>query len=187
VDTKEIDIMNVINVEIKAYCNDPNFVRDQLKSLGADFEGTDHQIDTYFITNRGRLKLREGNIENNLIYYYRDDQVGPKVSDCIICTTDKNTGLKEILSKALGLLVVVDKIREIYYIENIKIHIDQVKDIGNFVEIEATDREGEFEEKELHAQCSELMNKFRIREVDLIPLSYSDMIQQASNGKQQSI
>jgi adenylate cyclase class IV len=60
--------MPFLNVEIKAVCSDPTSVRRYLIENGADFRGHDNQSDTYFNVPNGRLKLREGNIENNLIY-----------------------------------------------------------------------------------------------------------------------
>ncbi|MBU0536174.1 MAG: adenylate cyclase, partial [Nanoarchaeota archaeon] len=69
------------NIEIKARCSDHARIRDILLREKADFKGTDHQIDTYFNTCNGRLKLREGNIENSLIFYKREDKTGPKKSD----------------------------------------------------------------------------------------------------------
>ena len=72
--------MSFLNVEIKAKCSDPDFVRTYLNNAGADFKGTDLQIDTYFNVPEGRLKIREGNIENSLIYYQREDNAGPKNS-----------------------------------------------------------------------------------------------------------
>ena len=42
-------------------------IRQILINKKADYKGLDHQIDTYFNVNIGRLKLREGSIENNLI------------------------------------------------------------------------------------------------------------------------
>ena len=59
--------MKVINVEIKALCSDHERIRCILLEKNADFIGMDHQVDTYFRTVSGRLKLREGTIENNLI------------------------------------------------------------------------------------------------------------------------
>jgi len=66
--------MKHLNIEIKAKCNDQEKIRSVLKSRNADFKGTDHQIDTYFKVNNGRLKLREGNIENFLVFYEREDK-----------------------------------------------------------------------------------------------------------------
>ena len=76
-----------LNVEIKARCPNHQTIRDILQSRHADFRGTDDQIDTYFKVNYGRLKLREGNIENALIYYDREDQEGPKQSSVTLVPT----------------------------------------------------------------------------------------------------
>ena len=69
--------MGITNVEIKAKSNRQEEIRKILLDLKADFKGEDHQIDTYFNVNRGRLKLREGNIENNLIHYLRKKKSTP--------------------------------------------------------------------------------------------------------------
>lgn len=131
----------MINIEIKARCSDHERVRKILKSQNAVFIGTDHQVDTYFKVQHGRLKLREGNIENSLIFYAREDIEGPKKSEVILIPNPPPL-LKDLLSKALGILVVVDKEREIYFIDNVKFHLDTVEDIGAFVEIEAQDNDG---------------------------------------------
>ncbi|MBI2551085.1 CYTH domain-containing protein [Candidatus Uhrbacteria bacterium] len=73
-----------INIEIKARCQNQDAIREILRSRGAVFKGTDHQIDTYFRTPKGRLKLREGNIENVLVFYEREDQLGSQAIQCEI-------------------------------------------------------------------------------------------------------
>ena len=69
--------MKHINIEIKAKCFHPQKVEAFLVSVNAVFKGTDLQKDTYFNAPNGRLKLRQGNIENNLIFYNRSDKKGP--------------------------------------------------------------------------------------------------------------
>ena len=73
-----------INIEIKAKSNNQDKIREILKSKNANFKGIDHQIDTYFKVNNGRLKLREGKIENHLIHYQRENKKGPKQSNIIL-------------------------------------------------------------------------------------------------------
>lgn len=170
--------MSHLDVEIKAKCSDHNKVRDILKSKFADFKGIDHQIDTYFKVNSGRLKLREGNIENHLIYYDRENKEGPKESNVILFKNSPDSTLKDILMAANGSLVVVDKKREIYFIDNIKFHIDIVKDLGSFVEIEAIDKDGSIGKEKLYTQCKEYMKLFSILDSDLISVSYSDLLLQ---------
>ena len=124
----------------------------------------------------GRLKLREGNIENALIHYHRTDQAGPRQSDVTLYQAPANSALKAALTAALGVKTVVDKRREIYFVDNVKFHIDEVKELGNFVEIEAIDMNGELDTTVLQAQCQKYMDLLGIREKDLLKVSYSDLI-----------
>jgi adenylate cyclase, class 2 len=73
--------MNIKNIEFKARAKDVNALERQLKSLNPVYKGMDHQVDTYFNVSKERLKLREGNIENALIHYERDDSASQKQSD----------------------------------------------------------------------------------------------------------
>ncbi len=168
--------MKIINVEIKARCSDHERIRRVLLEKNARFIGLDQQVDTYFRADSGRLKLREGAIENNLIWYQRPDQEGPKTSHCVLYKTEKGSVLKNILSDAMGVMVVVEKEREIYFIENIKIHLDLVKGLGTFLEIEAQSEEGDKSEELLHSQCIQLMDEFGVRSNDLLSESYSDLL-----------
>jgi adenylate cyclase class 2 len=168
--------MKHVNIEIKARCGDQTTIREILQSENADFRGVDHQIDTYFRVNAGRLKLREGNIENNLIHYERENQEGPKQADVLLYKTEPGSALKEILSKASGILVTVDKIREIYFIENVKFHLDSVKDLGTFIEIEAIGDDATADKERLLQQCRHYLALFNIPDKDLIAVSYSDLL-----------
>ena len=168
--------MKVINVEIKAMCSDLERIRQILLEKNANFIGLDHQVDTYFRNGSGRLKLREGTIENNLIWYQRPDQAGPKTSHCILYKTEKGSVLKNILADAMGVMVVVEKEREIYFIDNIKIHLDMVKGLGTFLEIEAQSEADGLAEETLNRQCRQLMDEFGVRNDDLVSDSYSDLL-----------
>ena len=168
--------MSFLNVEIKAKCADASFIRNYLLSNGADFKGTDKQTDTYFNVPNGRLKLREGNIENNLIYYERTNQAGPKSSHFQLVKIEDATGLKEVLTKSNGIKVVVTKSREIYYINNVKFHIDEVPGLGSFVEIEAGNIQADLSQVQLKEQCDFYLKEFGVKDDDLIEVSYSDML-----------
>ncbi len=168
--------MDYINIEIKAKSNNYRKIRQVLKLKKANYRGTDHQIDTYFKVSNGRLKLREGNTENYLIHYIRKDKKDPKQSNVTLFKIPNDPSLKEVLSKGLKKLVVVDKQREIYFIDNVKFHIDKVKGLGSFVEIEAIDRDGLIGKDQLLKQCRQYMELFGIKKADLIPCSYSDLL-----------
>ncbi|NJM62532.1 MAG: class IV adenylate cyclase, partial [Oscillatoriales cyanobacterium RU_3_3] len=100
-------------------------------SHNAELKGTDEQTDTYFNVPAGRLKLREGNIENNLIYYERSNQAGPRNSHFHLVKVPDAGALKEVLRKSVGIKTIVKKTREIYYIGNVKFHIDAVPVLGS--------------------------------------------------------
>jgi predicted adenylyl cyclase CyaB len=169
--------MTFINIEIKAKCFHPQTVEAFLVSRKAVFKGTDHQTDTYFHVPKGRLKLRKGNIENNLIYYERNDQKGPKQSDFRLLPVHDHDAMLAILTASLGIKVVVEKFRSIYFLDNIKVHLDEVPGLGSFVEIEASNlHQTDLPVKTLRSQCASLMQSFGITEKDLLTNSYSDMI-----------
>lgn len=165
-----------LNIEIKARCSDPDRVRAVLQARGADFRGVDHQVDTYFNCPTGRLKLREGNIEYSLIHYHRPDQAGPKEAVVSLYRPPRDPALKAALVAALGVKVVVTKAREIYFIGNVKFHIDDVEGLGSFVEIEVIDEHGDIGKAKLRAQCDEYIAALDIKPEDLLTHSYSDML-----------
>ena len=168
--------MSILNVEIKAHCHDADAVREVLKAHHADYKGLDHQVDTYFRVPQGRMKLRQGTIENNLIYYERGNTAEPKASSIRLHPVQESASLHALLNDALGVQIVVDKQREIYFIDNVKFHIDTVDELGHFVEIEAIDTDGSIGEERLREQCNRYMELLGIREEDLVAVSYSDLI-----------
>ena len=166
------------NIEIKARTHRQAEIRDILTKHQAEFKGIDHQTDTYFVVQSGRLKLRQGNVENTLIFYQRDNQAGPKSADIHLYHPDSihTDSLKQVLEAALGSWKVVKKAREIYFIENVKFHLDIVEGLGTFVEIEAIDRDGKIGKDTLLKQCNHYMALFDIKKDDLLTHSYSDML-----------
>ena len=164
-----------INFEFKARTNHLNELENKLKELQPKFIGQDHQIDTYFNTENGRLKLREGNIENALIHYNRSNSADAKQSDVTLYTPSNSKVLKELLTKSNGIKIIVDKQRRIYFIDNIKFHFDEVKDLGTFIEVEAIDEDGSIGIDKLKEQCNFYKNFFEINPTDFIECSYSDM------------
>jgi adenylate cyclase, class 2 len=165
-----------INFEFKAQTNCLQELENKLLQLNPIFIGEDNQIDTYFNTQIGRLKLREGNIENSLIHYVREDVANAKQSNILLYSHQPNNTLKQILSTSNGVKVVVDKTRRIYFIENVKFHFDTVKNIGTFVEVEAIDKDGNISIEELQKQCKMYATLFNIQPTDYIHCSYSDLV-----------
>lgn len=170
--------MAISIIEIKAKTSKQDEIRKILKLNNASFEGEDHQVDTYFKVPFGRLKLREGTIENNLIHYHRENKKGPKQSKVTLYKSSPESSLKNVLESANGILTVVDKKREIYFIDNVKFHIDRVKELGTFIEIEAIDKDGSIGRKRLLEQCEFYLDLFDVSEKELVDISYSDLLLQ---------
>src|SRR3954447_17925253 len=118
-------MMGILNVEFKAITGRLQELESLLQEHKPLFVGEDHQVDTYFNVFSGRLKLREGNIENALIHYERVDIAGSKSSQVLLYQHLPGSDLKNILTNALGIKAVVDKRRRIYFIDNVKFHFDR--------------------------------------------------------------
>ncbi len=168
--------MNIKNFEFKAKVESLESYEAKLLTLKPTFKGTDHQIDTYFNVCKGRLKLREGNIENSLINYDRQDVSDSKKSDIILYQHQANNALKDILTLQLGVKIVVDKIRKIYFIDNVKFHFDIIDELGTFIEVEAIDNSDEFSIEQLKKQCDSYFNFFGLDKSQLMDKSYSDLV-----------
>lgn len=168
--------MTHLNIEFKAKSENSEALEEKLLSLEPIFIGEDHQKDTYYNVNVGRLKLREGNIENALIWYQRKDIAGAKQSNILLYKHSPDDALKKILLKLHGIKIVVEKIRKIYFVENVKFHFDRVEGLGSFIEVEAIDSTGEIEIEKLKQQCNFYINFFEIKPDDFMKISYSDMI-----------
>lgn len=168
--------MATLNFEFKAKAADIAALEKKLLTLDPEYIGEDNQVDTYFNVATGRLKLREGNIENSLIYYERSNTAGAKQSDILLYHHSPDKALKDILVKLHGIKVVVDKKRKIYFINNVKFHFDKVEGLGTFVEVEAIDKEGTIGVEKLKDQCSYYATFFNIATSDYIAFSYSDLI-----------
>ena len=167
-------IVKLLNFEFKARLTNEPRVREALKRLGARFIGTDRQIDTYFRVPSGRLKVREGRIENALIFYRRSDVRRARQAAVEMMLLPRRNSLRAILTHALGTLAVVDKRREIYFVKNVKIHLDRVRQLGKFVEVEAISRTSDV--KKIRSQARQFQELFGITAKDIVAESYSDLI-----------
>jgi predicted adenylyl cyclase CyaB len=166
----------VQNIEIKARYRDLERARQIAKKLPASFEKTYQQTDTYFDVKQGRLKLREFDDDvSQLIYYERPDVSQAKLSQYDIHDVPDPSRVKAMLSAALGILVVVDKHRDVYWYDEVRIHLDRVIGLGSFLEFEGVISAAS-ETASTHEKVASLMQQFMIEKSDLIEVSYSDLV-----------
>lgn len=167
------------NIELKARCADLNAFEERVKQLPHTFNGLDNQIDTFYHVPKGRLKLRESSLYGNfLIPYVRSDHSGPKRSDYSLLPVSDVPATKRLLNKMFDILITIKKIRKIYLYENVRIHLDQVTGLGNFIEFEAV-VESEDVILANRQKIDELIDYFSLRKKDFIPNAYADMLLEA--------
>jgi len=165
------------NLEIKARCPDLDRARQLAAALATEHVGLDHQVDTYFVTARGRLKLRESSLSGGqLVPYLRPDREGPKRSDYRVIPVEDPASLKRLLAEILGVHRVVDKEREIFLVENVRIHLDRVKGLGSFLELEAVFDGSTASESDQQQKVAWLMKELRVEPEDLLATSYEALV-----------
>ena len=165
------------NIEVKARCTDVRRAEENLNSIGAGLAGTfRQQKDTYFNSlTEGTLKLRQCSPEEGyVIYYERSEKAGPKRSDYEVSSTSDPIAMRTVLRKIFGIYAEVEKTRQVWLWENVRIHLDDVRHLGCFVELEALTEEQGIRESQ--SRIETLMRAMEIASDDLVNCSYGDLL-----------
>ncbi len=172
------------NIEIKAHATDFKHQLKLAQKMASEPSAELIQTDTFFNCQHlseanTRLKLREfPNQEAQLIYYQRANQHGPKLSNYHITHTPNAEQLKHTLTALLGVHAVVEKVRTLLMVGRTRLHFDQVKQLGHFIELEVvlndtdTTSDGEYE-------AQQLMQHLEIEPDHLIQHAYVDLLNSA--------
>lgn len=161
------------NFELKCKLNDIASFKRRNTCL-SEFDRTiEEQVDIYYKVKTGRLKLRIiNNTIGNLIFYERNESTNIRISKYIISKTIDFVELREILNKQFRVLVTVIKQRQIFLKDNIRIHLDTVKGLGKFLEIEIIYSNFQKARK----QMEEIIFLLNLNENNFINVSYSDLL-----------
>lgn len=164
------------NIEVKAAVKELVPLRSIVERIAAGPCQILHQEDIFFRVKRGRLKLRMfSDGLGELIHYERPDANGAKVSDYQIYATSKPLELRSLLAASLGETVTVKKKREVFIVGQTRIHLDQVDELGTFVELEVVLDSNQTPEQG-RSIASDLMEKLGINESDLVSCAYADLL-----------
>ncbi|MTD45237.1 CYTH domain-containing protein [Conexibacter sp. W3-3-2] len=126
------------NVELKAHDPDPVSTLAAVRDTGAVSMGTLEQADTYFPVPHGRLKLRdEGPRGATLISYDRPREARARPSSYRLVPVPDPASLRAALAQALGESGTVVKSRRLLMHGAVRIHLDRIEGLGDFVELEA--------------------------------------------------
>ncbi len=119
-----------------------------------------------------RQLLKLGNIENLITHYERIQEDG--LEQTVVYRYDVNPS-QEAIQQLFDLYKeasTVKKQRTIYWLGNIKIHVDKLPDGSEFIELEAMDRENKLSTTELRIQCRQIQQTLGIDDSDLLPTGY---------------
>ena len=174
------------NIEVKARAKDWAGQRTRAEELTGVSAVLIDQVDTFFKVPAGRLKLRQmGPDSGELIFYQRPDEPGPKRSDYSVVPTDRPEALRETLAQALGVYGEVKKRRWLYVSKAFggytRIHFDEVKGLGQHIELEVILQEGQ-QPEDGERIAEEFRAALDIREDDLIDCAYLDLLTAHSGG-----
>ncbi len=161
-----------VNLELKIKLNNPERIQKRIKEINAGYIGELIQIDVYYKNEKYIIKLRLENGSQTLIKYLRNEGDGERWSDFELIVLEKNDARK-YLSDILKEEIVVEKIRKLYLYDNTRIHIDQVKGLGDFLELETLVINGKKEASDRFAQIKSLLS---INEEKEIRKSYRDLL-----------
>ncbi len=156
--------MDSYEIEIKAYCDDLDLVREKVRAMGGTFKRESREVDTYFnhpardfakTDEALRVRARDG----LAVLTYK----GPKLGDRSKTRYERETtvedgpGLCEILER-LGFVRVetVVKNREIFLLDGMEICLDRVERAGSFVELEIQGADVAAAEKTLFEMAARL-------------------------------
>jgi predicted adenylyl cyclase CyaB len=155
------------NLEIKARYDDLSRAAQIAEQAHGTFAGVLHQVDTYFHAPSGRLKVRQNRAvlpngeETNggeLIAYQRPNECGTRMSTYTVTPIADPIDCIAGLSAVLGVRVVVRKRRELWLLGATRIHLDDVDDLGRFIELETViTTQGELDAREEHERLIRLL------------------------------
>lgn len=162
------------NVELKLELRDPDLARAILRRLGSTFVISLEQTDTYFRVPSGRLKKRESPDEPvEYISYDRANSSRPRMSHFTIYSEAE--ALARFGITPLPVWVVVKKKRDVHMLGNVRIHLDVVQGLGEFLEFEAL-VSPEFHVVKCHEAISELRRALNMALGEPLGVSYSDLL-----------
>ena len=164
------------NIEIKARIESVEAMAPRVAALADQGPIEIEQDDTFFVCERGRIKLRAfSGTEGQLIFYRRADQAGPKESFFVISPTGSPDSLRDALSLAYGSAGRVRKHRTVFLVGRTRVHLDRVEDLGQFLELEVVLADGESSEPGVKAAHA-LMAALGITDAQLIDGAYVDLL-----------
>lgn len=129
-------LTNMQNIEFKAELRDRELAEALLIRSGGMHVAELEQSDTYFRIADGRLRRRQNEGEPpEWVFYQREMTATPKLSTFNIYT--EREAKERFGDRPIPVWVIVNKRREVWVYGPLRIHVDRVVGLGEFLEIEA--------------------------------------------------
>jgi len=161
-----------VDFTLKARVRSYEAVEEALLRTGFGFIGTDHQQDTYFEVERGKLKYRQGSIETLITHYERVREHGAEKTIVYRYDEQPSTEMVQQLYATYQAMGTVQKSRRIYRKAGLKVHLDTLPDGQQFIEIEAFAHHGSASLEELESRCQVTRQALGLASEDLLPTGY---------------
>lgn len=123
------------NLEVKIQLDKFDNILDTLNGLGVKKIKELEQSDVYYENNNMKVKLRIENDEYFLIKYLRDENADNRWSNYELLKLEGDNPRK-YLSDLMTEKIVVNKKRKLFIYDNTRIHLDEVENLGKFIELE---------------------------------------------------
>ena len=164
------------NVEVKARVESVEALVPRVAALADRGPFEIEQDDTFFACAAGRLKLRTlASDEGELIFYRRSDDAGPKESSYVLAKTSAPGSLRDVLTLAYGRAGRVQKHRTLFLIGRTRVHLDRVRGLGDFLELEVVLEEGEPLDAGV-GEAERLMARLGVDPSQLVEGAYVDLL-----------
>lgn len=156
------------NLELKTKIKSFDFYENILNKICDEYKGIIKQKDIYYKFKNGLLKLRIENNSYSLIKYLRDEDKKRWSNYELLELKGKNP--EKYLNDIFEVDIVVKKVRKVYLYKNTRVHLDDVKGLGKFLELEtllikdrndATKRFNEIKELLHLTDCIEIRKSYK--------------------------
>ena len=160
----------MLEIEVKAYADDLRKVESKLRDIGAQFIEEIQQIDTYynhpcrnFAETDEALRIRRSGTKYYLTY--KGKKVDPESKtrkEIEVEIADAHTTAELLVSLGFSPVADVKKVRKVYTLDTFTVCLDDVVNVGTFVEVETC---GEHVE-ELRNSALSILNALNLKDYE---------------------
>lgn len=172
-----------VNLEIKVKTDSHKEIKNILKNIGAEFQGILKQKDIYYKNKSGLLKLRILQDRFELIRYNRDETGNTRWSNYYVLDINGKK-VPEFLESLFPVETIVEKKRELWLFDNTRIHLDTVKGLGTFLELETLVIKGR---KDAEKRFDKMVDVLRLDFKGQIRSSYRTLVLRSAKEKERTV